>query len=213
MPILTHLVKAALLAICLVSFTACNDTQSPKPASTSNSSDEKDAGHGEDGHDHGKDGHDEDANEHAKDDGHDHDKGDHDHGEHEQIDASKAGLSADDLVTIDGPEIPDNFNDAVTAFGKMATQIGDGFKNNKIDDAHGPLHDVGNFLEGIEELAKKSSLDKAAKTKVSEAIDQLFDAYGAIDEKLHDAKKGKDYADVADDIEKAMKTLKSFVKQ
>ena len=178
--------QVLFVSFCMVGLAGCSETKTDTSASSH--------AHGEDGHQHGEDGHHHDE-----------------HGNH--IDADAAGLSTDDLVSLDGPELPDNFNDAVAALAKMSTTISDGFKNDKIDDAHGPLHDVGNMLECVGELANKSEMSDDAKKAVADAVEQLFDGFGAIDMKLHDPNKGKDYADVADSIEAAMKTLLDNAKQ
>ena len=219
MRLFTHLTRTCLLGACLIGFTGCEDIDKKTTTAKTDTEDHGDhdhddhASHDHDGDDHAAHdahaGHDHDA--HA---GHDHDAhAGHDHGDDaHQIDAKAAGLSTDDLVSLDEPPMPDNLNDAVKQLAKMSATIGDGFKNDKIDDAHGPLHDVANLLECIEGLAKESSLSDTDKDKASEAVEKLFDGYGAIDEKLHNEKKGKDYADVADSIDTAVKTLVSLTK-
>ena len=173
--------------------------------------DHGDHDHGD--HDHGD--HDHGDHDHGDHDHGDHDHGDHDHdhGDHGHIDAKDAGLSTDDLVSLDEPPLPDTYNEAVAKLVSLTATISEGFKNGKIDDAHGPLHDVSNLLEGIDTLASKSKMDDDTKKSVTKTIDSLFDSFGAVDLKLHNAKKGKDYADVADEITASIKTLQSFVKE
>ncbi|MGB7345467.1 MAG: hypothetical protein WBD20_14730, partial [Pirellulaceae bacterium] len=148
-----------------------------------------------DGHDHDEDGHD-----------------DHDHGDVKQIDASAAGLSTEDLISLNEKPIPDNYKDAVAELSTLSTKIADSIKSGDINDDHGPLHDVSGLLDGIAALAKKSSMDDDAKKAVAGAVDKLLDAYGDVDYRLHDAEKGKDYSDVAEDINAALKTLQSYAK-
>ena len=136
---------------------------------------------------------------------------DHDHGDH--IDAKDAGLSTDDLVSLDQPEVSENFDDAFGQLSEIVDTISAGLEKGNIDEAHGPLHDIGALLEGVSESAKKSSMPDAAKQAIAKSIDQLFDDFGAIDHKLHNSEKGKDYADVADSIKAAMKDLKGYVKE
>jgi len=188
--------KAILLGLCLVGFSGCGgDTATTETVDT-----ETEAGHDHEDGDH--EGHDHE--------GHDHEG--HDHGDAKQIDASAMGLSTDDLVSLDEAPIPDNYNDAVAELATLSTKISDSIKSGAISDDHGPLHDMPRLLDGIASLGKKSSMDDDAKKAVSGAVESLMDAYTDVDYRLHDSKKGKDYADVADEINEAIKTLKSYAK-
>ena len=73
----------------------------------------------------------------------------------------------------------------------------------------GPLHNVGHLLGNTETLIEKSDMDDDTKKKLSEAIEQLFSSYGAVDEKMHNAEKGKDYSDVSEQIDNAINALKA----
>ena len=197
MRIFTNLIQLSLLSVCLVGFTGCDSASDMKSAEN----------HGEhEGHDH--EGHDEHEHDHDH-EGHDH--AGHDHKGH--IDAKDAGLSTDDLVSLDQPEVSENFDDAFGQLSEIVDTISAGLEKGNIDEAHGPLHDIGALLEGVSESAKKSSMPDAAKKAIAKSIDQLFDDFGAIDHKLHNSEKGKDYADVADSIKAAMKDLKGYVKE
>ncbi len=137
---------------------------------------------------------------------------DHDHGDAVQIDASAAGLNADDLISLNEKPIPDNLDDAVAELSKLSKTIADSINSGDIHDDHGPLHDVAGLLDGIKALAEKSSMKDDAKKAIASATDQLMDAYMDVDYRLHDSKKGKDYADVSDQIQKALATLESYAK-
>lgn len=128
-------------------------------------------------------------------DGHDH--GDDDHGEHAHSDEHKH---------------PETYDEAVTELLAMQKAIAEGFAADNADDAHGPLHDVGHLLGDTEALIEKSDMDGDTKEKLREAIEQLFAAYGAVDDKMHDESTGKDYSDVAEQIESAISTLKAQAK-
>ena len=95
----------------------------------------------------------------------------------------------------------------------LATQkaIAEAFAAGKQDDAHGPLHDVGHLLGNTETLIENSDMDDDTKKKLSEAIEQLFTAYGAVDDKMHNSEKGKDYSDVSEQIENALSELQGQV--
>ena len=231
-----NLSRGLIMGLCLIGFSGCENKPTEPVADAS--ADHNDHDHGDHDHDHGDHDHgdhdhgDHDHGDHDHGDhGHgdhdhgdhdhgDHDHGDHDHGDHDHdhgdhghIDAKDAGLSTDDLVSLDEPPLPDTYNEAVAKLVSLTATISEGFKNGKIDDAHGPLHDVSNLLEGIDTLASKSKMDDDTKKSVTKTIDSLFDSFGAVDLKLHNAKKGKDYADVADEITASIKTLQSFVKE
>ena len=51
-----------------------------------------------------------------------------------------------------------------------------------------------------------------AKKAVGSAVETLMDAFGEVDYRLHDPEKGKDYADVAEDISASIKTLQEYAK-
>ena len=191
-----NLSRGLIMGLCLIGFSGCENKPTEPVADASadhNDHDHGDHDHGD--HDHGD--HDHGDHDHGDHDHGDHDHGDHDHGDHDHdhgdhghIDAKDAGLSTDDLVSLDEPPLPDTYNEAVAKLVSLTATISEGFKNGKIDDAHGPLHDVSNLLEGIDTLASKSKMDDDTKKSVTKTIDSLFDSFGAVDLKLHNAKKG-----------------------
>ena len=89
--------------------------------------------------------------------------------------------------------------------------IADAFATDDAEAAHGPLHNVGHLLEVIEEFVKNSDKDDTTQKQLNAAIEQLFSSYGDVDEKMHDESEGKDYSDVAKQIENAINTLKAQV--
>jgi len=197
------------------------------PTTTQGDHDDHDHGdhdHGDHdhGHDHGEHDHDEHAghDEHDHEDhehGHDHgdhahdghDHGDHDHGD--KVDASAVGLDADSLVHLDEPEPPKSLAEAIEKLTQLRDTVAKGFADKKVDDVHGELHDVGNLLDATEGLVESSKLDADAKKSAKAAIETLFDSYGDVDAKLH-GEKGKEYSDVSDDIDSAIKTLSELIK-
>ncbi|MCG8650381.1 MAG: hypothetical protein MI861_11150 [Pirellulales bacterium] len=129
------------------------------------------------------------------DDDHDHD--DDDHGEHAHGGEHKH---------------PETYDEAVTELLAIHKAIAEAFAADNADDAHGPLHDVGHLLEDTEALVEKADMDDDTKKKLHEAIEQLFASYSAVDDKMHDEDEGKDYSDVAKQIEDAISTLKAQAK-
>lgn len=181
----------ALLLFLLIATTGCEDSGSSTvdKASTSQQNDHADHDHGD--HDHG-----------------DHDHGDHDHGDHDHGDSSDPSLppTAGDH---DDHHAPETYDEAVTELLATQKAVSEAFAAGNQDDAHGPLHDVGHLLESTEALVEKSDMDDETKKKLSEAIDQLFESYGAVDEKMHNAETGKDYSEVSEQIEAAISALKA----
>ncbi len=106
---------------------------------------------------------------------------------------------------------PNTYSEAVADLLVTHKAIADAFATDDADAAHGPLHDVGHLLEVIEELVKNSGRDDTTQKQLNAAIEQLFASYGDVDEKMHDESQGKDYSDVAKQIENAINTLKAQV--
>jgi len=182
----------ALLLSLLIATLGCQDSGS----STVSKTDASSQADGDHDHDHG-----------------DHDHGDHDHGDHDHdhdagSDPSLPPTGSDQEQHQD----PETYDEAVTELVATQKAIAEAFAAGNQDDAHGPLHDVGHLLGNTETLVEKSDMDDDTKKKLSEAIEQLFASYGAVDEKMHNSEKGKDYSDVSEQIENAISELKAQVK-
>ena len=185
-----HFIEFPLFALLLSLLVATLGCQEPASSTVG----QADASHQADGdHDHG-----------------DHDHGDHDHGDHDHGDGSDPSLppTGDDHGHHQDAE---TYDEAVTELLATQKAIAEAFAAGKQDDAHGPLHDVGHLLGNTETLIEKSEMDDDTKKKLSEAIEQLFAAYGAVDDKMHNSEKGKDYSDVSEQIENALSELKAQV--
>ena len=187
-----------LLLLFLIATIGCQD-------SGSSAVDQVDASHQGD-HDHGDHDHDHGDHDHGDHDHGDHDHGDHDHGDHDDSSDPSLPPTAGDHEDHHDPE---TYDEAVTELLATQKAIADAFTAGKQDDAHGPLHEVGHLLGATETLVEKSDMDDETKKKLTEAIEQLFSSYGAVDEKMHDTEKGKDYSDVSEQIENAINTLKA----
>lgn len=101
---------------------------------------------------------------------------------------------------------PETLADAVKELEGICASVKAAFEKNDPDAADEPLHDVGHLLEDVQALSAKSKLDDASKAEVKTAVDGLLDAFGAIHDGMHGG-TGKKYADVAEAIESALKTL------
>lgn len=97
--------------------------------------------------------------------------------------------------------------EAVQELDGICAAVKAAFDKNDADAADEPLHDIGHVLEEIKALAKTSKLDDAGKAEVETAANNLLDAFGALHDGMHGGTTGKKYADVADAIETAKKTL------
>ena len=109
-------------------------------------------------------------------------------------------------------EGPDNYSAAVSDIEKYQGIVKTAFENNKIDDAHDALHDIGHAIESIGTLAAKEGFAEADLASAKKASESLLDAFGAIDETLHGG-KGKSYSEVSEQIDAALATLNSFIKK
>lgn len=130
----------------------------------------------------------------------DHDGHDHEHGDH--IKPDELGLNVDSLPSSVGPPMPESFGAAVSQVAGLVATVNAGLAKGDVDSVHHELHDLGNAIENAKSLASSSNQPE----EVTTAVQNLFDAFTDIDAKLHD-EEGKDFAEVKDDIEAAMKTL------
>ena len=97
---------------------------------------------------------------------------------------------------------------ALTELTKLRDTIRDGFAKNDVDAAHDPLHEVGHVLEEIPELAEKEKLPAEAITIIKASVEELFDAFGAVDKGMHGGESVK-YADVSGKIDAAVTAITS----
>lgn len=120
------------------------------------------------------------------DDHHGHDHHGHDHGSHSQPETLGAALHA------------------VTA---ARDTIRDAFAAGKPEEAHGPLHDIFGPIEAMGSLADASDLSDEAKATIKANVENLLNAFGEVDAKLHKPDEGADYKDVSEKIEAALKEI------
>ena len=186
-------------ALLIMLLTLSNGCQDPGSTAGDNSSNGGDGGTAQHDHDHGD--HDHGDHDHG-----DHDHGDHDHGDHDHGSDPSLPPGSEDHEAHKGPE---TYDEAVSELLSTSKSIADAFGAKKPDDAHGPLHEVGHLLGATEALVEKSQMDDATKKQLLGAIEQLFEAYTAVDDKMHDAEKGKDYSEVSEQVQKAISTLEA----
>lgn len=106
---------------------------------------------------------------------------------------------------------PDSLHAAVAELTEMRDAIRDAILTGEPDDAHGPLHEVGELLEAIPDIAAETDLPEEEWTAVNKANEQLFDAFGAIDKAFHtkDGDKKSAYEGVADQLDEAIEVIRS----
>lgn len=75
--------------------------------------------------------------------------------------------------------------------------------------AHGPLHNVGDAINSVSDMAISSeSLDEEGKAAVANAVEDLFAGFGSLDEMFHGGAEAS-YADVEGKITDAINVLKA----
>ncbi len=101
---------------------------------------------------------------------------------------------------------PETFADALAILTQQQTAISEAFAAGDPEAAHEPLHEVGHTLELLPELAKSAGVDEEAQAAISSATEELFTAFGGLDEVLHGGEE-IGYDDVKDQITSAMAAL------
>jgi hypothetical protein len=134
------------------------------------------------------------------DEDHDHDRAqDHQH-------------EAEHDAHIDAP--PESLAEALTEVAELHATIKEANAAGELHKADEQVHKIGHLLEEIPKHAAKQSLPEADRQALQEAVDQLFENFGALDERLHHGESaGKSYDEVADQIAEAMEALRAVGKQ
>lgn len=102
---------------------------------------------------------------------------------------------------------PETFAEAYAQLCELRDTVSKAFADKNSEAAHGPLHDVGHLLEEVSELGGKSDLSDEAKQVIETNVEKLLDAFGAVDKRMHDAAAGKDYSEVSEEIDAAIKAI------
>lgn len=92
----------------------------------------------------------------------------------------------------------------------LRNTIRDAFAANDMDKAHDPLHEVGDVLMAIPELAKKENADSEKLASVQKAVDTLMDAFGRVDKTMH-GQEGSTYTEESATIDAALLELESLL--
>jgi hypothetical protein len=107
-------------------------------------------------------------------------------------------------------EPPASFSDAVTQIVSLRDEVKAAFSEDDLKEADHAVHEIGHVFEHVVALAKKEDLSEQHQKQASDAVDQLFESFGPVDDKLH-GKEGKTYADVEQQVDSAIATLQSLV--
>ena len=104
--------------------------------------------------------------------------------------------------------------DAVATIERLRSSVQESFAAGELDEADGPVHEVGHLLEELPELAAGESLSAIQQEQVKQAVDSLMDSFAALDERLHGGSDvGKSYDEVAAQIEEALAELKTVCQE
>lgn len=82
------------------------------------------------------------------------------------------------------------------------------FDEDKKEEAHDPLHEVGYLIAKLPDAASKENLSPSDLSQVKEASDQLMIAFGKVDALFHSNESGVEYDQVQPDVQNALAVLK-----
>ena len=138
---------------------------------------------------------------------------DHDHGDaegaHDHGDAKVADNHDDaDAHAHETTELH-TLAEGIAALEQNYQQIKDAFAQNDAEKAHDPMHSVGYVLDALPELGKTAGLTADDATKLQQAVDKLMEAYGSVDDAMHD-QKTPDYTAVAEQIDQQMTVIRAL---
>jgi hypothetical protein len=135
----------------------------------------------------------------------DHDHADHDHADHDHADHDHAQATEQE-------PLPENLSAGIAELQQHYQAIQEAFATQDVDQAHGPLHEVGGLLEALPGLAAQTDLTAEEKALVESSATAMFDAYATVDGAIHDGQQ-PDYAAVSDKLDQAMEQLKEIQEQ
>ncbi len=124
-----------------------------------------------------------------------------------------SGEHADHTTHVgDGHPQPENFAQGVSELKEQYSAIKKAFEEadtkKALEQAHEPLHVVGEILEVLPELAKQANLSPEDLQTVKKSVDALFEGYGSVDGAVH-AGKEPDYKAVAANLDEAMAAIEA----
>jgi hypothetical protein len=127
-----------------------------------------------------------------------------------QRDANAGGKSAEHDHDHGHRHAPTTSTEGLAELTSLRNTIRDAFAANDMDKAHDPLHEVGDVLMAIPELAKKENVDSEKLASIQKAVDTLMDAFGRVDKTMH-GQEGSTYAEESATIDAAVVELESLL--
>ena len=82
-------------------------------------------------------------------------------------------------------DMPKSLPAAITELRDMWADISTAMDNSDPDSAHDPLHDVGNVLVAMPDLAAETDLQESERNDIKAEVDKLFAAFLDIDSAFH----------------------------
>lgn len=133
---------------------------------------------------------------------HDHSHDGHDHAEHghEGHDHDAHGHAEDDHAH------PETLGEAVEMLRGLVDKVKSSLGGDDVSEADGHVHAVGHLLVDMETKAEE------LEEEVRGAVSDLIDAFGELDEKIHDEAEPV-FDEIAERVEAAMATLDAHVEQ
>jgi hypothetical protein len=107
---------------------------------------------------------------------------------------------------------PESYAAAIVEIKEHAAEVATAFSAGKPGDAHDALHELGELLTSLPEVAGDTDLPKPEWQAVKDASQELLDAYGQLDQLMHGAKEKQSaaadtFASVSDKISAALQVL------
>lgn len=81
------------------------------------------------------------------------------------------------------------------------------FEEDRKDEAHDPLHEIGYLIAKLPDAARKENLGPSELDQVKAASDQLMIAFGKVDALFHGDESGVEYNQVEPDVQNALAVL------
>ena len=105
---------------------------------------------------------------------------------------------------------PTTSSEGLAELTSLRNTIRDAFAANDMDKAHDPLHEVGDVLLAIPELAEKEDVDSEKLASIQKTVETLMDAFGRVDKTMH-GQEGSTYAEESATIDAAVLELESLL--
>ena len=104
-----------------------------------------------------------------------------------------------------------SFGEVVEKIGSHRDAIQTAFANDKKDDAHDPLHEIGELIQRLPTAAAETDMTEEDWNEVKQISEQLSNAFGKVDALFHDDPSGVPFSDVEEEVQSALTTLQSKV--